>query len=89
MIPAIGAISAYIDTEYQRILEELRRLGIVPSGNKVIDKIKLSQAKKEKEEKFALEQEELKTISPEREKMEEEKLGATLLGNVNRLLLGI
>ena len=48
MVAAVQAIhSAYSDPEYLRILQELMKLGIAPSGNKSIDKTKLEQAKAE------------------------------------------
>ena len=47
MIHAIRAISSYSDPEYQRIIQELRKLGIMPSGDPGIDRTKLNQAKAE------------------------------------------
>ena len=43
MIHAIRAISSYSDPEYQRIIQELRKLGIMPSGDPGIDRTKLNQ----------------------------------------------
>ena len=48
MVQAIGAIGngfCGVDQEYIRILMELHKLGIVPSGNKEVDKVKLEQEK--------------------------------------------
>lgn len=47
MIHAIRAISSYSDPEYQRIIQKLRKLGIMPSGDPGIDRTKLNQAKAE------------------------------------------
>ena len=40
-----------IDSEYQRIIRELRALGIEPTGNKTTDKAKLEEAKAAKAKK--------------------------------------
>ena len=59
MVAAVQAIhSAYSDPEYLRILQELMKLGIAPSGNKSIDKTKLEQAKAELIQKIQTRQEE-------------------------------
>ena len=47
MISAVRFLSAHIDPEHQRIIQELLRLGIAPTGNKAADKQKLQQAKAE------------------------------------------
>ena len=48
MVAAISSLGVHnYDPEYQRILQELMRFGIAPSGNKNIDKGKLEQAKTE------------------------------------------
>ena len=52
MIHAIRAISSYSDPEYQRIIQELRKLGITPSGDPGIDRTKLNQEKAELLKKF-------------------------------------
>ncbi len=44
-ISAFSASYNYIDSEHKRIMEELRALGIEPTGNKSTDKMKLQQAK--------------------------------------------
>lgn len=46
-IASISAMSAqaYIDPEHQRIMRELRALGIEPTGDKSADKAKLEEAK--------------------------------------------
>ena len=48
MIQVLGSISNnYIDGEYLRIIQELRRLGLQPTGNKANDAQRLAQAKAE------------------------------------------
>lgn len=39
------ALNVAMDSEYQRIIRELRALGIEPTGNKTTDKAKLEAAK--------------------------------------------
>lgn len=92
MIPAVGAIGGHRDEEYMRILRELMALGISPSGNIFIDKYKLNKAKQEqnKEPEFQLpspmaENEDMQEIA----KLEESRLGATKLGELKKLLLGL
>lgn len=87
MIQAIGAINKYTDPEYIRILMELRKLGITPSGNKTIDRQKLVDAKRHLEEKFEIKKETAPNI--EREKLEEQRTGATALAEINKILLGL
>ena len=45
------AQSVAFDSEYQRIIRELRALGIEPTGNKSVDKAKLEAAKAEQRAK--------------------------------------
>ncbi len=89
MIQAIGAIGHYDDPEYIRIITELRKLGITPSGNKNIDRAKLIQEKNRLEEKFSLENYQPNVNTSEREKLEEERTGATALAEINKILLGL
>ena len=58
MIHAIRAISSYSDPEYQRIIQELRKLGITPSGDPGIDRTKLNQEKAELLKKIQSKEEE-------------------------------
>ena len=96
MVSAISAVGSHSDPEYQRILQELMRLGIAPSGNKIVDKGKLEQAKlelvqkiqerQEKEQKQALQVQPLEASKEsERSKMEEERIGAMNVAELNRL----
>lgn len=103
MITAIGAIGVQEDPEYLRILQELMKLGIAPSGNKSIDKGKLEQAKAELIQKIQTrEQEENKqslqvqplegvidTQDSKQTQMEEERLGAMTVAQLNRMYFGI
>lgn len=103
MITAIGAIGVQEDPEYLRILQELMKLGIAPSGNKSIDKGKLEQAKAELIQKIQTrEQEENKQslqVQPlegvmdaqnsKRAQMEEERLGAMTVAQLNRMYFGL
>ncbi len=59
-----------IDSEYQRIIRELRALGIEPTGNKTTDKAKLEEAKAAKHAK------EVQNISFVTQTEETEKAGA-------------
>ena len=102
---AISSIcsSSYTDAKYQRILQELMRLGIAPSGNKSVDKNKLEQAKTEliqkiqtrnnEEEKQSLQVQPLEgvkdTQDSKRAQMEEQRLGAMTLTELNRMYFGI
>lgn len=49
-IASVSAMSAqaYIDPEHQRIMRELRAMGIEPTGDKNTDKAKLEEAKQAK-----------------------------------------
>ena len=58
MVAAVSAIGPHSDPEYLRILQELMKLGIAPSGNKSVDKSKLEQAKLELIQKIQIKQEE-------------------------------
>ncbi len=87
MIQAVGAINHYTDPEYIKILMELRKLGITPSGNKTIDREKLVQEKHRLEEKFEVKEQYIPNI--EREKLEEQRTGATALAEINKILLGL
>ena len=104
MVAGIGAIGhQYSDPEYQRILQELMRLGIAPSGNKQVDKGKLEQAKAELIQKIQTrEQEEQKqdiqvpplegvhdSQNTERPQLEESRLGAMTVAELNRLYFGL
>lgn len=87
MILAVGAINHYTDPEYIKILMELRKLGITPSGSKTIDRGKLVKAKHQLEEKFEVKEQALPDT--EREKLEEQRTGATALAEINKILLGL
>lgn len=54
-INALGQVATTValDSEYQRILRELRALGIEPTGDKAVDKAKLQAAKEQQKAKNA------------------------------------
>jgi len=93
LISAIGAIGHDCDPEYLRIIRELQRYGLTPSGNKNIDKSRLEQAKEKEKQAEAFLLQEIK--KPEdnqdeaRAQLEELRTGATTLAQINRILLGI
>lgn len=103
MIQAISPISSYSDPEYLRIIQELRRLGISPSGNKTVDKAKLEQAKtelitkiKEKEQVETKSDIQVQVIDPadeiqyaQRAEMEEQRLGAMTVAQLNRIYFNL
>ncbi len=103
MVAGIRAVHSYEDPEYLRILSELIKLGIAPSGNKNIDKGKLEQAKIELVQKIQTKhQEEARqelqfppleavtdTQDSKRAQMEEARVGAMTVAELNRLYFGI
>ena len=86
-------LNSYFDSEYYRIVLELRRLGITPSGNRDLDKSKLQQVKQKINEveskafaideyiEYADEEEQI------RSQLEEEKVGASILSDLNRYFI--
>lgn len=103
MVAAISGINSYSDPEYQRILQELMRFGIAPSGNKNIDKGKLEKAKAELLQKIQTRQKEEQkqelqvqplegiqdTQKSERAQLEESRLGAMNLSELNKFYFGL
>ena len=108
MVAAVGAIDSYIsgaytDPEYLRILQELRALGLAPSGNKEIDKAKVQRAKAELIEKIQEKEKvqnnnslQVQTVDPvddsqnsKRAELEEQRLGAMTVAELNRLYFHI
>lgn len=93
-ISAIGNSGNFnIDPEYLRILQELYKLGIKPTGNKQIDKAKLEEEKQKIIQRIQDKIETSKNTEnkedKERVQMEEERLGAKTVGELNRILFGI
>lgn len=103
MIQALGIASGLnIDAEYLRIIQELRALGLYPSGNKITDAQKLAKAKieltykiKTKKEEKNLEQELKKQVSNENNEnskmseLEEQRLGAMTVAMLNKIYFGL
>ena len=104
MIQALGAASGLsIDAEYLRIIQELRSLGLAPSGNKYSDAQRLAQAKAELVQRIQ-KQEETNNIQElgvqvinqvdesqyaQRSEMEEQRLGAMTVAKLNRMYFGL
>lgn len=100
LVAAISAIGPYSDPEYLRILQELMKLGIAPSGNKSVDKSKLEQAKIELVQKIQAKQEEeqkqdlkvrpLEAVKESQQaQLETEKTGAMTLAELNKIYFGL
>ena len=103
MVAAISSINPCIDPEYLRIIQQLRSLGIAPSGNKTVDQAKLAQAKAELIEKIHTKhEEEIKSelqvqpiadvedvVDTKRAEMEEKRLGAMNVAELNKLFFGL
>ena len=95
MVQAISALgrNPYVDPEYMKIIQELLALGLTPTGNKAIDKSRLQAAKQELaekiKEKFKEELQEKSINDPERSQMEEQKLGAMTVADLNKILHGL
>ena len=92
MIQAIRPIGQDYDSEYLRIMRELKKLGLTPSGNKQIDKTRLSKAKQAFVDK--LQDEYVKERRDQnsgivQSSLEEERPGAMALAELNKILLGI
>ena len=103
MLQVISSIQPKVDAEYLMILQELRRFGIAPSGNKSTDRMKLEQAKAElinkiaqKSEAEKFENTQVEVIQPidetenaKRSEMELQRLGAMNIAELNRIYFKI
>ncbi len=95
MIQSVGAIGSNfckVDQEYTRIMMELHKLGLTPSGNKEVDKATLEAEKQKLAQKIQAKldvQSPEKTDEPERARLEEKKLGAMQVAEVNKILHGL
>ena len=106
MLQAIGKYGEmHIDADYQRIIRELRALGLFPTGNKSTDAQKLATAKEElvqrihkKEEKITNSQQDLgvqiisqvdESESAQRLEFEEQRLGAMAVAQLNKIYFGL
>ena len=100
MLQAINSISGLrIDAEYVKIIQELRAFGIAPTGEKSSDAQKLTQVKaeliqriKHKEETNDIQELGVQVLSPvdetqynQKSEMEEQRLGAMTVAQLNRL----
>ena len=105
MIQALGNASGLsIDAEYLRIIQELRSLGLSPSGNKSTDAQRLAAAKAElvqrihKKEENTNSQQSLgvqiinqvdESEYAQRSEMEEQRLGAMTVAQLNKIFFGL
>lgn len=105
MIQTLGNASGLvIDAEYLRIIQELRALGLTPTGNKSTDAQRLAKAKAElvqriqNKEDNANSQKELgvqvinqvdESEYAIRSEMEEQRLGAMSVAQLNRIFFGL
>ena len=94
MVQAISAIgkNPFKDPEYIKIVRELYQLGIEPTGDKKVDKAKLESEKKKLAHKIEAKMQEQaasQNIDPQRTQMEEERLGAMNVAELNKILLGL
>ena len=105
MVAAIGYNNGSgIDAEYMRIMRDLKSLGLSPSGNKDIDFQRLGQAKNElvqrlqKNKEISGSSQELgvQVINQvdeseylQRSEMEEQRLGAMNVAQLNKIYFGL
>jgi len=95
MVQAISAIgyNPYLDPEYMRIIQELARLGLSPTGNKEVDKGRLQAAKEELarkvQDKFQEQLKQVDQVDMQRIQMEEQKLGVMTVAELNKILHGL
>ena len=98
MVQAVGAIGAigknpYEDPEYMKIIQELLKLGLTPTGNKAVDKGRLEAAKQELAEKiqdkFQEQMQQGNVQDTQRSQMEESRLGAMTVAELNKILHGL
>lgn len=104
MIQALGNASGLsIDTEYLKVIQELRRLGLTSTGNQEIDFIRLERAKSElvnkirdKETRESSESIGIQILSPveeaqnaERVQLEAQRLGAMTIAELNKIYFGL
>lgn len=93
-VGAIGGICNRIDPEYMQIIIELQKLGLSPTNNKAVDKARLNEEKQKLVKKIhekieAAQQSQNTNATAERAKMEEQRLGAMKVGELNKILLGL
>lgn len=95
MVQAIGAIGNYcgkIDSEYLMIMMEMRKLGLTPTGNKAADKTTLEAEKQKLAQKIQAKMEAKapeQTDNSDRAVLEEQKLGAMTVAELNKILHGL
>lgn len=92
-----------IDQEYLRIIQELQKLGLKPTGNKSTDTSRLADAKAQLIERIQSQNNAennqalgIQTLSPveeienvQKSEMEEQRLGAMTIAELNKLYFGL
>jgi hypothetical protein len=78
-------------SRYEEIVERLRALGLAPTGDKQIDKMRLKKAIDKKIEAFEEQQRIVKEQekSPAEKRMMEERLGAQTLAEQNKIFFNL
>ncbi len=92
MFFSISGIHPKIPANYQEIIRQLRELGLSPTGNYQIDVSRLQAALKKKTEKFEIKHAEIEQNSEGNnilKELEEERLGAQVLGEQKRFFFGL
>lgn len=90
ILPVIG-IHTHMPSKYEDIVARLRLLGLAPTGNPQIDKMRLEKAIEKRVEKLKEEQEktEIQEKSPAEKRMMEERLGAQALAEQNKFFFNL
>ena len=105
MIQALGTASGLsIDAEYLRIIQEMRALGLTPSGSKSADISRLAQAKAELVQRINKKEETSSSVQElgvqiinqvdeseyaKRSEMEVQRLGAMSVAQLNKIYFGL
>ena len=92
MIQAIRPVGYDYDSEYLRIVRELQKYGLTPTGNKQVDKSRLNSARQNFVDK--LKDELSKETTPNSHtypdsSLEEKRVGANMVAEINKILLGL
>ena len=90
ILPIIG-IHTNMPSRYEDIVERLRALGLAPTGNPQIDKMRLRGAIDKKVEAYEEKQKilEEQEKSPAEKKMMEDRIGAQALAEQNRFFFNL
>jgi hypothetical protein len=90
ILPVFG-ITTHIPSRYVDIVERLRALGLAPTGDPQIDKMRLKNALEKRAEKIQEQQKMLEEQekSPAEKRMMEERLGAQALAEQNKFFFNL